>query len=953
MKKIIALLIIFLFSVSMLSSAESVKAEEENCFEYEILCNLKLTDGFKNSSDYITRGEFTAIIASILSNRAEISSKGMSFSDEIDSPLLSKIKYMLEFGYVKLSENGTFRQNDSITPNDAMVILLDSLGYGKRIEELGGYYKTAQSLGLIPKDDGSNRLSWNEASKVIYTSLTVPKFDITAYGANPLFAKTERTFLDDLNLVKIEGVISNTKYTSITDDMSRNKVFMDYSYIERKSGDKAFRHNNMRDSFIINNEKIISYLGQNVVAFVSGFGYDDMLIECAAPYRNEIIVIKNDEFVGFDNEKFIFEYGKKNEDDVIERTKNLKISLYAQVTINGIIQTNSLILPNSNMFKSFDDRYAQFGFITLIDNTGDGVIDFIKVEQYQDTFISNAAILSDYIRLDDSLWQKPIFISNDLIGDGVNIISREGEKIEPEQIAKNDVISVMEGFSENGYLKRGTLVVSKNIISGSITSLTVKTEFDGEFIIDNSQTFLYRVIDTKKPKNYLPVIGDSGKFYTNFVDTVIYKDVRSSFSSDYGLLYMLLKEKGLNEGLKAKIYTSSGEWKILNFARYVLLRDENNSIGDKTGYKTDKLIKHLLGSNQSKTDIGIVTYTLNEDNEICEFSFAQDNIDLPVDKYRLTRDRIFNQPDSNGGIINKADYNKNVLSLGDCYFNDETPVFTILKDTFDKTMLLADEEVTVTAAGSMQNNISSWIFLYDVSDGNEISAALTIGKAVSYDSCGSVSVVTGMSKVSIDDEIFDKATVLKDGELVSCALSENVIISNPTGVSYQKNNSVQIGDIIEFTKDASGKISEILLIFRLSEAKDYLPDINKDGINDIADPNVNFYENNLDPKNSVRYYYGLATDRYIGQKFSKLTLNLNDDIISDNATYVSKIPLITILAADEETNLYNYDKNSKVSLIQFPDIVIDQTRLGDQRTGDLIFAKTVNGLTTDIVAIHP
>ena len=909
MKKIITLLILFSFCISGLSYAEEIKPTEAACPEYEILTELKLTDGLKNNPDYITIGEFAVIIS-------KISLKSIIISNE----------------------------NELISPNDAIVILLDALGYGRCIDELGGYQKTAQSLRLIPKSDGTNKLSWNEASKMIYTSLTTPQFDITVYNQNPEFSKTDRSFLEDLGLVKIEGVISDTKYSRLTDDLSSNKIIIDYSYI-----DKGIRYSNMRDKFIIENKTAVSYLGQKVIAFVSNFGYDNMIIECVIPSKNEITVIKNDEFVRFDNEKFIFEYGKKNEFDVIEHTKSLKISLYAQVAINGIIQTNSLILPNENMFKIFDERYAEFGYIKLIDNTGDGIIDFIMVEQYRDTFINNIAILPDYIRLDDSLWQKSIFISIDSIDDGVIIITEDGEGLEPEKIAKNDVISIMEGYSENGYLKRATLVVSKNIISGDITSLTVRDDFNGELTIDNEKTFLYRVIDTKKPKNYLPVIGDSGKFYTNFFDTVIYKDVRSSFSTEYGLLYMISKGKGLEEELKAKIYTSKGEWEILNFSNYVLLRDENNSIGDKTGYKLDKLTTHLLGNNQAKTDIGIITYTLNAENEICDFSFSQDNIDMPIDKYRLTRDRIFNQPNDNDSVS----FNKNVLSLGDCFFNDDTPVFSILKDSFDKTMVLEDNEVTVTTAGNIQNNISPYIFLYDVSDGNEASAALTIGSTVSHDAGGSIAIVTGISKVSIDGEIFDKINILKDGEIISYLLSENVIINNPTGIKYQRNNTVLTGDIIEFAKDATEKINEISIILRLGEAKNYLPDINKDRTNDIDNLNVNYFENTTDPKNPVKYYFGLATERYSSQKFSKLTVNLNDDIISDNATYISKIPLIAILALNENTNIYNFNTGNKTSLMQFSDIIIDQTRLGDQRTGDLIFAKTVNGLTTDIVAIHP
>jgi hypothetical protein len=268
-------------------------------------------------------------------------------------------------------------------------------------------------------------------------------------------------------------------------------------------------------------------------------------------------------------------------------------------------------------------------------------------------------------------------------------------------------------------------------------------------------------------------------------------------------------------------------------------------------------------------------------------------------------------------------------------------------------MELDEGQVTVFKTGDIQNNAAPYIMGYDLTDGNEISAALTVDFAKQAEIYGSVGVVTGIADVSFDGGAAKKIYAVKDGEKVDFILPEDVLAENRTELEF--GNIPRKGDIIEYALDEAGAAAQIAIVFRLSIAKNYMPDFDGDGTADVDSPSVNFYTDSADAANTVKYYYGLAAAQTAGTRFSKIQVNLDDEIISDNAGYISKLPITAMLAANENTNIYNYSENNPncIKNIRFSDIIVDPTRLGDRRTGDLVFIKTVNGLATDIITVNP
>jgi hypothetical protein len=569
MKRITSFTLTILIICGITVTAAAYEYAEDGDFNPDIFAALKLNGRFGEYtlSDIMTKGEFAAVIAGIVTNGAAVGTETLILDE---TPL-------------KLS--------------GALLSAVKALGYSEYMDKMGGYTAIAGNLGLTAgvKADADGSLTFGAASRLVYNSLTASKFEISTYGENLQYEKTGRTFLDDMRLVKIDGIVVETKYTSVDRALTEKQVKLKYSYNERLSGGKTSRKSNMEDIFLTNSPETASYIGKRIIAFVSGFGENGMNIEFAFPYGNTATKIRHDEFAAFNNETFSFSYRVKDTD----RDRSFKISYYAAVLINGIKRTSDIILPNENMFKDFDPRYKQFGYISLIDNNSDGVIDFIFVENYQDYFVSNTAVTQSEIRLDDSFWAKPVYIETSFIGDGVTIVDADGNPFDYRDIAKNDVISLMDGHTENGYLKSGKIVVSRETRQGRISSLSPKTDSDGELEIDGIP-YDYVVIDTKKPKNYIPAINDEGKFYLDFFSRVVYKDVRSSFSTQYGLLYKLACESKIDSDMKAKIFTDAGIWAVYGFAKHISVRDETNVYaGDKTSYSRENLKARLLGNQKS------------------------------------------------------------------------------------------------------------------------------------------------------------------------------------------------------------------------------------------------------------------------------------------------------------------------------------------------------------------
>lgn len=178
----------------------------ENSYAYEPIHRLRsmgVTQGIgSNRFGYgrtITRAEFIAMLVNLLDLDGEIPQQG-SFSDNMDPKkfYFRPIETALKNGIIT-NETDSFRPGDPITRQDAVVMIINSLGYGKLagrlhyfeppyedVSEYTGYITIAKDFGIISEASAfnpNNSLLREQAAAMLVRMLGVMERKINSLNA--------------------------------------------------------------------------------------------------------------------------------------------------------------------------------------------------------------------------------------------------------------------------------------------------------------------------------------------------------------------------------------------------------------------------------------------------------------------------------------------------------------------------------------------------------------------------------------------------------------------------------------------------------------------------------------------------------------------------------------------------------------------------------------------------
>lgn len=200
---ILSLFATAIYAIEDVETAEEIEVVEEIAIEdapyyreVAVLSALGIMEGKSETDfgadDFLTRAEMSTIAVRFLGLETENQGSAESNYSDVDSTHWGKyyIDTATALDVVSGNGDGTFSPDEETTAEQALKMLVCSLGYEPKAEELGGYPKgyltTANQLGLLKGVDFSDGYDkpverWKIAM-MVYNALEVDLMEIKAYG---------------------------------------------------------------------------------------------------------------------------------------------------------------------------------------------------------------------------------------------------------------------------------------------------------------------------------------------------------------------------------------------------------------------------------------------------------------------------------------------------------------------------------------------------------------------------------------------------------------------------------------------------------------------------------------------------------------------------------------------------------------------------------------------------
>lgn len=832
---------------------------------------------------------------------------------------------------------------DNITVKEAAVQILTGLGYDYFYKNNSDYnidsliLRTKLLAGISARVDSV--LTSKDAAHMVYNALEVPYFGAMSYDANGdgKYKVLDKSILDNFDLIRATGVITATHYTDLNNSIGRGSVIMKYSYTDRSNGDnKTLSGENM---FFIKKPSFADYYGQRIEAYIGNT--EGKIFAVRTLSTNKMYKLENNDYLSFENGYLTYK-------DQNNRQKTLDISDNALIYINGIaysdgVTRNALESPFSSG-DTLDKAGRLHGWYRFTDFDGDDKMDCINIETYRDYIVGDVDLVTR--RIDDKISYITTSIYLDETANDSHLVFKrsDGEESGFDDIIKGDVLSICISKTDGKNILWGTVIISKNSLRGRITSVDASSMQIQ--IVDVAQAgsegiwYNYVEIDPYRMGNFKYAVGDIGKFYINMNNTVIMKDINSIpfVCYAYVLQYGYLKE-GIEKNLSLKVFLPTGSKDVYKFAKRVtVVSGITRTTMERDKLELDKYVNSLVNIEK------------NEKDEIISIAFATPNSTGKNDKGNMTIDRKYNQPQYTENIPTideETKYNAKNKSIGDAYLADKIVIFDVAIEDGEKlsSSSYVENRISVITRDSLADGSSPIITLFDMGDGNECAAAITVNAAESLDHNDNLFVVISVRDKMVGENHATCVTGYQSNKFKEFILDENAKV---TDLLSGKPRQLFSGDAILYSQSADNVVKNISVIMNVGAAQSYLPDVYGDGT--LLLPKVNFYSG----KHEINYYFGLVTERHIGNSICKLML------AKDNSPYpttiLEKLQFASLIATDDNTVFYRINagnRNNPVLQSNIEDVVSATAGTYGIRNSDLALVKTVDGTATDVILISP
>ena len=565
MKKVISIIL----ACCMLECAGSVcyAAQEKTdmCQAEIILDGMGIIDGNFDGSKYLTRGEFVSMAVKTM--KSDIASDEVPYDDvSEDNPYRREIAAAYLLGAAAPADK--FYPDSEITYEQAAKILVNFLGYEYMAEQNdgfpGGYVSNAYSLGLF---DGltyrsSAGVSGAEGATLIRNAMESYYIEKSPDGQK--YEKSENRYMNEyLDIYKERGIVTSDGIMDLNgENTADGKVKVGGTeYLQGKSD-------------------IAEHLGEDIVFYYRMPEDSEGTVLYAEPAnQNKILTVMGEDISSKTTvSEFFYDDNSK--------TKSNKIAADVKVVYNGTAEfayTREMLMPKE-------------GFVKLIDNDSDKVIDAIISYDYDIGVVNNYNGGMRRIILKYS--QNPI-----MLDDYSDVsIRKDGVKIEADKLAEWDVLNICK----NG--NRIIIDVSSNPVSGTIKSI---------YSQDNEKMITVDDTECKVSEKYISQSGElksgeKGIFYTSILGNIVCANYGTTSRRNYSVMLMAILNDGLDAPVKFKLFKKDNTTETVNGAEKIKC--------DGVWKKAEDAVKYINNTGLYQ----VVVTDSNEKGEIISVDFAED-----------------------------------------------------------------------------------------------------------------------------------------------------------------------------------------------------------------------------------------------------------------------------------------------------------------------------------------
>lgn len=751
MKRIIGLICIFSIICSFqINSAVFASPETEAIYQnYEESVLIQLGFIESDSSEHMTRLEFVEILLKMLSFDAIDDGSENPFTDISTSHSgYPALKSAYNLG---IMSGGLARPNDMVTYNEAVKMVVCATGYGVYAPYKGGY---PTGYIFVASENDITKGVWSSGESITRSAIYV-----LLYNAMHTDLLLNTGVSDSLNYSTVPG--KNLLYTYHNIVSSEDICYGVYGYSVISASNIA-RGEVIIGNHILKDPANISY---DYVGYNTEYYYNSDTKELKA------IISKNTKFYELDADK-VFDYRNH--------------TLYYDDNGSEIryrLDASTMISYNGDIIDSFSssDFVNKNGYITLIENTGDTIIDTMLIRSY-DAIVVGSVDVSGCIIYDYYTNASLKIDKND--SNYLTVFKDElGNDIELKELSKGDVIT----YSKS---KSGKIILATYSNSEIIGEVETVSKDNSKYVLTIDETEYETTKDFGDNESIKPGISGAFRLTTDKrIAAVKYDD-----TAKYAYLIAGTKELGIDGRYQLKIFNEDSKMLIAYLAKNVYI--DGSRLSDANAYES-----MLVGASIPEQ---LIRYELNANDEI---SFI-DTIKRGTGETANTLHRNFSSfYDENG---NARTLNLSWRDVG--MFGGKVPVNASgIMFVVPKEAGASDENYIITTPYKYFVHDQSYGFdAYKVDEKELISDVLvyksdTSANTVDRDS--GIAVVNNITSVSHDGMECLKFSIYTKGALEEYFVKDENVLKVKLRNTDSEYHSFTCGDVIRFKANDIGYIT--------------------------------------------------------------------------------------------------------------------------------------------------
>ena len=597
LKKVVALVAVFAMLVSSVAFGQTFSdvAEDANYYEaIEMLNGLNILTGDDQDGDgvmdfrpedTITRAEVAAVISRI---------QGINSAAQTDTVFTDVTASHWASGYVAQAAgqgivngygDGTFGPENPVLYEQAVKMIVETLGYAPFVEENGGYYAghmtAASRYGVLEGVVGGTigkEATRGQVAQMLYNAVDTPLMERASYGDEASYviyngfsssAANYVTLLKrDLKVKKFEGILTVNSVTSYTaaNPIDTEKEAQVKITPTAGADVNAYYEVNEIKTWLVGESDANDYIGKSVTGYAKSTGISGRyeIIAISETSLNDEVSFTFDQFADITGDgsstPYTIEY-YTDKDNGIKTSVKVELATAEDVNDEAVLYNGAAISGKTladyiGTGKIVDVNSQYSGMVTLIDNDTTAGYDVVKIDAavtaVVDEVSSRGKIAFKNAPVNNLVsgqsYSKLNIIFDQDVTDEVIMLTKNGEAMDWTELKEWDVISAIWNPTTKVY---SLDVLDSSVVEGKVaqTKSSLTSAGGTAYVIDGVE---YDVAANAYNAGSLR-LGAAGLFYIDAFGKIVAYDKNGVASASDNYAYVLAATKTTDDWGKENV----------------------------------------------------------------------------------------------------------------------------------------------------------------------------------------------------------------------------------------------------------------------------------------------------------------------------------------------------------------------------------------------------------------